>query len=69
MKEAELQSGHDGAALVYAWNQALAYLGKHDPPGHAEVTTFTTDSTNINFYARRTARPNTTSIATRQQTF
>ncbi|KND91729.1 hypothetical protein TOPH_03830 [Tolypocladium ophioglossoides CBS 100239] len=51
MEEARLQSAYDGAALVYARNQALSYLGKPDPPGHAEVTTFTTDGTNLNFFA------------------
>ncbi|KAJ8129862.1 hypothetical protein O1611_g3765 [Lasiodiplodia mahajangana] len=51
IKEAALQSSYDGAALVYARNQALAYLGKSDPPGHAEITTFATDGTNLNFYA------------------
>ncbi|KAK0655385.1 hypothetical protein B0T16DRAFT_10295 [Cercophora newfieldiana] len=51
MKEAELQSSYDGAALVHARAQALAYMGKEDPPGHAEITTFTTDGTNLNLYA------------------
>jgi hypothetical protein len=51
MKEAELQSAYGGAALVFARNKALSYLGKSDPPGHAEVTTFTTDGTNLNLYA------------------
>ncbi|RMZ81932.1 hypothetical protein DV738_g2010, partial [Chaetothyriales sp. CBS 135597] len=51
MEEARLQSAYDGAALVYARNQALSYLGKSDPPGHAEVTTFTTDGTNLNLFA------------------
>ena len=51
MEEAELQSRYDGAALVYSRNQALSYLGKSDPPGHAEITTFTTDGTLVNFYA------------------
>ncbi|KAK3336898.1 hypothetical protein B0T19DRAFT_410879 [Cercophora scortea] len=51
MKEAELQSAYDGAALVYARNQALSYIGRSDPPGHAEITTFTTDGTTINHYA------------------
>lgn len=32
MEEARLQSAYDGAALVYARNQALSYLGKSDPP-------------------------------------
>ncbi|TPX14833.1 uncharacterized protein E0L32_004942 [Thyridium curvatum] len=51
MNEAMLQSAYDGAALVYARNQALAYLGKSDPPGHAEIMTFTTDGTNLNLFA------------------
>lgn len=51
MKEATLQSGYGGAALVFARNQALSLVGKPDPPGHAEITTFTTDGTNLNFYA------------------
>lgn len=53
--EATLQSGYDGAALVYARNQALSLIGKPDPPGHAEVRTFTMDGTNINFYAHYAA--------------
>ncbi|KAH0551459.1 hypothetical protein GP486_007327 [Trichoglossum hirsutum] len=55
MEEAGLQSSYDGAALVYARNQALSYIGKPDPPGHAEVTTFTTDGTNLNFFAHYAA--------------
>ncbi|KAJ9155231.1 Heterokaryon incompatibility protein [Pleurostoma richardsiae] len=55
MDEARLQSAYDGAALVYARNQALSYLGRPDPPGHAEVTTFTTDGTNINLFAHYAA--------------
>ncbi|KAK0742203.1 hypothetical protein B0T21DRAFT_125650 [Apiosordaria backusii] len=51
MAEARLQSAYDGAALVYARNQALSYLGKPDPQGHAEVTTFTTDGTTLNLFA------------------
>jgi hypothetical protein len=51
MEIARLQSAYDGAALVYARNQALSYMGKSDPPGHAEITTFTTDGTNLDFYA------------------
>ncbi|RMD39797.1 hypothetical protein DV735_g5350, partial [Chaetothyriales sp. CBS 134920] len=51
MEEARLQSAYDGAALVYARNQALSYLGTADPPGHAEVTAFTTDGTNLNLFA------------------
>ncbi|KAL7917442.1 hypothetical protein ACQKWADRAFT_325725, partial [Trichoderma austrokoningii] len=36
LEEARLQSSYDGAALVYARNQALSYMGRSDPPGHAE---------------------------------
>lgn len=52
---ARLQSAYDGAALVYARNQALSYLGKPDPQGHAEVTTFTTDGTTLNMFAHYAA--------------
>lgn len=51
MREAELQSRFDGAALINARTQALSYMGKSDPPSHAEVTTFTTDGKNISFFA------------------
>ncbi|KAI0407325.1 hypothetical protein F4802DRAFT_555040 [Xylaria palmicola] len=51
MEKAMLQGRYDGAALVYARNQALEHIGKPDPPGHAEVRTFTTDGTTVNFYA------------------
>jgi hypothetical protein len=51
MAEAKMQSAYDGAALVYARNQALSYVGEPDPPGHAEVATFTTNGTTINFFA------------------
>ena len=55
MAEATLQSRYDRAALVYIRSQALSLIGKPDPPGHAEVRTFTTDGTNINFYAHYAA--------------
>jgi hypothetical protein len=42
---------YNGAALVYTQNQALSV----DPASHAEVMTFTTDGTNINFFAHCTA--------------
>ncbi|KAK3337128.1 hypothetical protein B0T19DRAFT_61254 [Cercophora scortea] len=51
MREATRQSGYDGAALVYARNQALAFKGESDPPGHASITTFTTNGTQVHFYA------------------
>lgn len=50
MEEARMQSAYDGAALVYARNQALSFVGKPDPAGYSEVKTFTTDGTNINFF-------------------
>jgi hypothetical protein len=43
--------------LVYSRNTALDYLGKSDPPGHAEITTFTTDGTNLNLFARYATPP------------
>jgi hypothetical protein len=55
MDEARLQSAYDGAALVYERNQALSYLGKRDSPGHTEVTTFTTNGTNLDLYAHYAA--------------
>ncbi|KAF3768264.1 hypothetical protein M406DRAFT_251172 [Cryphonectria parasitica EP155] len=56
MREARLQSAYDGASLVYARNKALSYLGTPDPPGYAQITTFTTDGTNLNLFAHY-ARP------------
>ncbi len=55
MDKARLQSAYDGAALVYSRNQALAYIGEPEPPGHAAVTTFTTNGTNVDFYAHYAA--------------
>ncbi|KAF6820089.1 hypothetical protein CPLU01_12863 [Colletotrichum plurivorum] len=54
--EATLQSAYDGTALAHARNQALSYLEKPDPPGHAEITTFTTDGKILNFYSHHAAR-------------
>ncbi|KAJ8124091.1 hypothetical protein ONZ43_g114 [Nemania bipapillata] len=51
IRKATLQCSYTGAALVYARNKALAYLGKPDSPGHAEVTTFATDGTTLKLYA------------------
>lgn len=53
--KATLRSAYDGAALVYARNQALLLIGKPDPPGHASVTTVTTDGTALNFFAHYAA--------------
>ncbi|KAL2260069.1 hypothetical protein VTK26DRAFT_6042 [Humicola hyalothermophila] len=55
MEEARLQSAYDGAALVYARNQALAYLGQPDAPGVAHVVSFTTDGTTLNVFAHYAA--------------
>lgn len=49
------ESAYDGAALAYASNDALSYIGKPDPPGESKVTMFTTDGTTINFFAHHTA--------------
>jgi hypothetical protein len=51
MANAAARSGHNGASLVHARNEALSYLGRFDPPGHAEIMTFTTDGTEINYFA------------------
>ncbi|KAF3763503.1 hypothetical protein M406DRAFT_232605, partial [Cryphonectria parasitica EP155] len=56
---AKVQSAYDGACLVYSRNQALSYLGTPDPPGHAQVTTFTLDGTLLNQFAHY-ARPSST---------
>ena len=55
MEEARLQSALDGAALVYARNQALEYIDRPDPPGHAAVTTFTTDGASLHLFAHYAA--------------
>ncbi|KAI1500686.1 hypothetical protein F5X99DRAFT_419005 [Biscogniauxia marginata] len=55
MEEARLQSAYVGSALLYSRNQALSYIGNPDPPGHAEIITFTTNGTNINFFAHYSA--------------
>ncbi|KAK3335509.1 hypothetical protein B0T19DRAFT_406656 [Cercophora scortea] len=55
MADATLQSSYDGAALVYARNQARKYSGKSDPAGYAHVTTFTTNGAQLNFYAHYAA--------------
>ncbi|KAJ4307541.1 hypothetical protein N0V84_012659 [Fusarium piperis] len=55
MEEARMQAAYDGAALVYARNQALSYMGESDPSGRAEITTFTTDGTNLNLFAHHAA--------------
>lgn len=49
MLHASDQAAYDGAALVYGRTQALALLGTADPARHANVCTFTTDGTTLNF--------------------
>ncbi|RSL46803.1 hypothetical protein CEP53_010192 [Fusarium sp. AF-6] len=51
MEKARLQSAYDGAALVHGRSQALDSIGKPSTAGHSKVTTFTTDGTNLNFFA------------------
>lgn len=51
MVEATLQSGYDGAAMVYGRNQALECLGEPDPLGHSAITTFTSNGENVNLFA------------------
>lgn len=55
MEETRVQSAYDGAALVYARNQALRFTGKSDPPRHAAVTTFTTDGSSLHIFAHYAA--------------
>lgn len=50
LKTARMQSGYNGANLVYARNQALGEIGAADPPGQANVTTFTTDGNTLDLY-------------------
>lgn len=54
MEEAILHISYTGAALVHSRNEALAYMGKPDPPGHAHITTFATDGTTLTFFAHYT---------------
>ncbi|KEY75027.1 hypothetical protein S7711_10455 [Stachybotrys chartarum IBT 7711] len=45
------QCTYYGAALVYARNQALGYLGRSDPVNHASVITFFTNGERLDIYA------------------
>lgn len=45
------KSAYVGAALVYARNQALKYLGVIEPAGYASVITFATDGNTVDFFA------------------
>ncbi|CAK7222841.1 hypothetical protein SCUCBS95973_004973 [Sporothrix curviconia] len=55
MKEARMQAAYDGAALVYARNQALDTMGEPYLADDAKVTTFTTDGTNLSLFAHHAA--------------
>ncbi|RSL83535.1 hypothetical protein CEP52_016691 [Fusarium oligoseptatum] len=55
MAEARMQAAYDGAALVYARNQALDAAKEPYLAGHAKVTTFTTDGNNLNLFAHYAA--------------
>lgn len=70
MAEVTLQSRYDGAALVYARNQALSLIGKPDPltmqrSGPSPRTVPPSISTHITLW-RPTTRLNTTSISMRR---
>lgn len=57
MKRAEVRGGYDGAALVYAREKAVEFVGGcEEPPGKAEVVTFTTDGTRLDFWAHYAAK-------------
>lgn len=51
LRETQLRAGHDGAALVFARTQALAFIGAADPPNHAAVVSFTTDGSTLHLFA------------------
>ncbi|KAI0596819.1 hypothetical protein F4775DRAFT_279929 [Biscogniauxia sp. FL1348] len=57
MGETRLRSAYHGAALVYARNQALAYIDSPDRHGHAEIVTFVTDGTMLVFFAHYARAP------------
>lgn len=43
VRQGEVQAGYDGAAMLYARNNALASIGQPDPPGRASPITVATD--------------------------
>ncbi|KAL2689035.1 hypothetical protein Neosp_003086 [[Neocosmospora] mangrovei] len=51
MEEARTKAAYDGAALVYARDQALDAAKEPYLTGHAKVTTFTTDGRHLNIFA------------------
>lgn len=54
MHLAERQAGYDGAAMVYARNKALNFLGQNDEHGNASVLSATTDGMTYNIFAHYT---------------
>ncbi|KAJ4387606.1 hypothetical protein N0V93_008202 [Gnomoniopsis smithogilvyi] len=57
MREAEVQTGYDGAHMVYARNKALEYIGERDPPQRASPITVASDGHNWTVYSHH-AHPN-----------
>lgn len=51
MDEATLQSGYDGAAMVFGRNQAQEHLSELDSLGHSAVTPFTSNGEYSIFFA------------------
>lgn len=51
LKQAELQAGYHGAAMVYTRNHALHYMRQSDPPLHAAILTAATDGRRWDVYA------------------
>ncbi|KAI1126900.1 hypothetical protein F5Y10DRAFT_278439 [Nemania abortiva] len=51
LDNARIQTAYDGASLVYARNQALAYLGETELSSDAAITTFVTDGSTLKLYA------------------
>lgn len=56
MHQAEVQACFDGAAMVYARDSALKFLGERDPPRHASVVTVKTDGDVWEAYAHYSHR-------------
>ncbi|KAI0117887.1 hypothetical protein GGR51DRAFT_555170 [Nemania sp. FL0031] len=51
LDDARIQTAYDGASLVYARNQALAYLKQEELSNSAEVITFVADGSSLTLYA------------------
>jgi hypothetical protein len=54
-QEAMARSAYAGAALVWTRHEALALLGRSDPPKHAAVSTFIIDGTSVEIFAHYAA--------------